>query len=192
VLPHYNQNCIHRGNLTEAQHLLNRAYALAVRSRGRPGSYERVRRHLAEITLAVKPIGTRAEIAELRSHCIAVAARAADHDLAERLNGSFFNDIGETLVTGAHWRMAQGACNFMKQNAAAAIPPYHMVNLQLTGVLGEPCLREIAARRLAFCLCRERDTSSAVLILRRAGLPVTLAPARGKIQLKNLILSPMP
>jgi len=133
-------------------------------------------------------------IAGFNARRIRFAAHFGDHALAAELVSQptfFAPPVDRTVHTEAHWRLALGGREQIK-DPMAAIPYYQTVVHNLDGA-GRPCLREMAARRLAFCVDHAGNKSrpTAVTVLRNIQLPVRLSPAAGELALAPLLQVPL-
>jgi hypothetical protein len=214
VLLHYNPACTHRDSpvtplrllyvsdrYDEALHEISRLNALPleapqrlvvnvhealIRLSMRTVTYGQAKSRLKELAGHIRRLGDEDFIAEFRSRRIGVASRYSDHEQATHLMYTFFDDILRTPVTEAHWRIAHGTNALWVKGPAAAIPFYLTAVMQLR-VTDRPCLREMAARRLASCLRAMGDKDGAVSALRNIGLPASIEPKPDEIALADLL-----
>lgn len=156
-------------------------------------SYEESADRLEELAPLVMEQENPDFIASFKARRIRFAAHAGDYALADTLvyKPNFFaQPVGRTTVTEAHWRLAMGGRDQYK-NPKEAIPHYLMVVHILDGA-HRPCLREMAARRLAVCVNAQGEPSrpTAADALFNIGLPVSLNPADGQLALEPLLKVP--
>lgn len=156
-------------------------------------SYEESAERLEELAALVMEQEDPDFIASFKARRIRFAAHAGKYALAEELvyKPNFFAPpVGRTAATEAHWRLAMGGRDQCK-DPKEAIPHYLTVVHILDGAR-RPCLREMAARRLAFCVNAqgEQSMSTAASTLSNVGLPVSLNPADGQIALELLLKVP--
>jgi hypothetical protein len=123
--------------------------------------------------------------ADFRSLRVGLAHQLNDPQLAVALITSFFDNISRTPATEALWRIAQGR---IKVRPEEAIPFFLTVVMNLEGQ-GLPCLREVAARRHAWCLHQMGDKDQAVAVLRNVGLSASVQPTDGEILLEELLIA---
>lgn len=173
--------------LASSQRLVMNVHEVLVKLAMRRASYGQAKVRLEELAALTQELGDENAIAKLRSRRIGIAARYRDHQLATELMYHFFDDINRTPITEAHWRIAQGVSTQFVMGPAKAIHLYLMVVMDLVDA-NRPCLREMAARRLAFCLNALGDKRTAVEVLRHIGLPASTEPADGKIPLDDLLV----
>lgn len=214
MLLHYNPDCRHNdlpttplrllcnsGRHTEAlseitrlrtleldpmQQLVLEAQELLVLLRCGRISYAQSRVRLDEIGEVACDVLDEENIADFRSMRIGIVAHEGDRALVDRLLHQFFEGITRTPVTEGMWRLTQG---WIEIHPDAAIPHYASVVSMLSS--GEnPCLREMAARGIAWNLCATDKRSQAVAALRHIGLPASLTPKRGEVHLDDFLVLP--
>lgn len=117
-----------------------------------------------------------------------IAGLNGDHSRVDYLTNHFFDSLSRTPVTESYWRLAQGANAQHRRGPASAILFYQTVLFLLKAE--HTCLRESAARRLAFCANEMGDTESALSTLLKIGLPVSLEPRTGELAFADLLVQP--
>lgn len=171
------------------QRLIVNVHEVVIKLRTRQVTYLKATARLRELATPINGTGDETFIAEFRTRRVRLAAQHGDHALASILMGRFFSDIPRTVITESHWRLAHGARAQHIEGPAKAIPFYLTALMHLKEV-DRPCLKETAARYVAFCRNAERDKQGAVDTLCEAGLPASLEPAEGKIALADLLVMP--
>ena len=179
--------------LDERLRILVTMYKTMARRAMRKRPYPVAAARLADLALEVQALGNPVFIAQCTAQRIKFAAYYGDHELAAELVSKprfFAPPVARTAITEAYWRLALGVREQYTKDPGKALPYYHTVVFNLASA-NRPCLREMAARRRAYCVSWLKDKQTAVAGLRDLNIPASLNPGPREVSLDALLQLPL-